>query len=870
MKTVHLVQHTHWDREWYFTENDSKAVLYYFMDDLLQRLEDDNTLGPFVLDGQTVVIEDYLSVAPQQETRLRQLIEQGRIVIGPWYTQSDFLVVGAESITRNLLLGQADCQRFGDAMPVGYVPDSFGQSAQLPMFLQQFAIDHAVIWRGWSEHNVPFSEFSWQAADGSKVTTAVLPWGYGCAKWLPDSPSACLTALQPILEKQTRFSLTGNVLLPNGNDQSPFEYRVPQLLDQLNQQQDEYRFVRSSFSQFFQSLESTNVTLPIYQGELISPKYMRIHRGIFSTRVDIKQLNARLEQTLSQHLEPLLALNWRLGLPYPQHAVDNIWREAMKSHAHDSIGGCNSDRVNAMVKNRLESGLEMAQQLIDLNMKMLAEGISAQLDGKKIIIFNARPQISAGLVEVTIYTPEQDFRVVDGEGNECRWQIVEEGRQDMSIIVQELSNSTETTWYRKCRLLLEVADIPACGYQTLYLQEGVRAECDQQVESVVKLENPWLLLEANKQGILTLTDKRNQQTYHHVLQLVDGGDAGDNYNYSPPFNDWLINSDDFLTSVTGQQGVLQSSLTLNWQMAVPEDLAARNARRANGELDVTMTITLAHTNTWLDVAISVNNTVRDHRLQVLLPTNVQQHIHFADQPFGLIERQNMPPEMAVWQDEQWTEAPVALYPMQSQVMMYDEKRGLCVLTEGLREYQIPENQQDVMAVTLLRSVGWLGQANMPYRPGRASGMVLPSPDSQIQGMHHFKLSLLAMNNGADSTFWRDVERVRGNLHAWLATGWSRFRTNPHGRVFPPHFSILSWDTELHFSTLKKAQHSDALVVRAWNPTARTLARGSITTNGEVAAATLAETTLQTDRHQESVPTCAPATCVINFGGEKTC
>ncbi|OAT33482.1 alpha-mannosidase [Buttiauxella ferragutiae ATCC 51602] len=862
MKIVHLVQHTHWDREWYFTENDSKAVLYYFMDDLFQRLEEDKTLGPFVLDGQTVVIEDYLSVAPHQETRLRQLIEQGRIVIGPWYTQSDFLVVGAESITRNLLLGHADCQCFGGTMPIGYVPDSFGQSAQLPMFLQQFAIDYAVIWRGWSEHNVAHSEFSWQAADGSKVTTAVLPWGYGCAKWLPDNPQTAQKTLEPILEKQTRFSLTDHVLLPNGNDQSPFEYRVPAMLEQLNPQQDDYRFVRSSFSQFFQALESANVTLPVYQGEFLSPKYMRIHRGIFSTRIDIKQLNARLERTLSQHLEPLLAVNWRLGLPYPQHAVDNIWREAMKSHAHDSIGGCNSDRVNAMVKNRLESGLEMANQLIDLNMKMLAEGITAQQDGKKIIIFNAHPQMSAGLLELTIFTPEQDFRVVDSEGKECRWQIVEEGRQDMSIIVQELSNSTETTWYRKCCLLLEVANIPACGYQTLYLQEGINAGFEQQAKSINKLENAWLRLEVDEQGILTLTDKRSQQSYHNILQLVDGGDAGDNYNYSPPFDDWLINSNGFLTSISGTQGALQSALTLSWKIAVPQDLAARREQRADAVLDITMTITLADSNAWLDVAISVNNTVRDHRLQVLLPTAAQSHIHFADQPFGLIERQNLPSEMAVWQDEQWTEAPVALYPMQSQVMMYDAQRGLCAVTEGLREYQIPQNRQDVIAVTLLRSVGWLGQANMPYRPGRASGMVLPSPDSQIQGMHYFKLSVLAMNHGADNAFWRNVERARGNLHAWLATGWSRFRTNPHGRTFPPHFSVLSWDTELHFSVLKKAQHRDALVVRGWNPSAQPLQRGVPETHGEIMPATLAETALEAQ--PDTVPTCAPATFVITF------
>ncbi len=90
MKTVHLIQHTHWDREWYFTENDSKIVLYYFMNDLIKHLEEDPSLGPFVLDGQTVVLEDYLQVAPERRDCLQKLIKQGRILIGPWYTQTDF------------------------------------------------------------------------------------------------------------------------------------------------------------------------------------------------------------------------------------------------------------------------------------------------------------------------------------------------------------------------------------------------------------------------------------------------------------------------------------------------------------------------------------------------------------------------------------------------------------------------------------------------------------------------------------------------------------------------------------------------------------------------------------------------------------
>lgn len=506
MKTVHLIQHTHWDREWYFTENDSKIVLYYFMNDLIKHLEEDPSLGPFVLDGQTVVLEDYLQVAPERRDCLQKLIKQGRILIGPWYTQTDFLVVGAESITRNLLLGKADCDQWENYMPIGYVPDSFGQSSQLPMFLQEFGINHAVVWRGWCEHDVASSEFIWKSQSGHRVTTAVLPWGYGCAKWLPDNPEKASAVLPAILEKQARFAHSDQILLPNGNDQSPFEYAVPRMLEQLNKVQNDYYFVKSSFSAFFDALQANSSGLPEFEGELLSSKYMRVHRGIFSTRVDIKLLNAQLEQFVSQQLEPLLAINWRLGLPYPQTAIDNIWRKAMQSHAHDSIGGCNSDRVNSMVKARLKDGLESANQLFDLNMKMLACGIEATQEGKKVIIFNSLPHKRDAQVRITLYTPEKQFCIKDDAGRPCRWQLIHEEKQDMSLIVQELANSTTTTWYRKCEILLEAKDLPSCGYRTFYLLEGENAGFDTpthiQAENI--LENEWLKLEIHQGQLLSL------------------------------------------------------------------------------------------------------------------------------------------------------------------------------------------------------------------------------------------------------------------------------------------------------------------------------------------------------------------------------
>ncbi|NHX33130.1 alpha-mannosidase, partial [Escherichia coli] len=127
------------------------------------------------------------------------------------------------------------------------------------------------------------------------------------------------------------------------------------------------------------------------------------------------------------------------------------------------------------------------------------------------------------------------------------WQLIREEKQDMSLIVQELANSKTTTWYRKCEILLEAKDLPSCGYRTFYLLEGETAGFDTptyiQAENI--LENEWLKLEIH-QGQLTLTDKRSQQHYPNILRLIDGGDAGDNYNYSPPENDWLISSDGHL------------------------------------------------------------------------------------------------------------------------------------------------------------------------------------------------------------------------------------------------------------------------------------------------------------------------------------
>ena len=77
-----LVPHTHWDREWYQTFQQFRIRLVHTVDKLLDILDRDNNFSHFMLDGQTIVLDDYLEVQPEQEERLRRSYDRRARRIG--------------------------------------------------------------------------------------------------------------------------------------------------------------------------------------------------------------------------------------------------------------------------------------------------------------------------------------------------------------------------------------------------------------------------------------------------------------------------------------------------------------------------------------------------------------------------------------------------------------------------------------------------------------------------------------------------------------------------------------------------------------------------------------------------------------------
>src|SRR5499426_1811528 len=117
-----VVSHTHWDREWYLPFEQFRLQLSDLVAALCDLLERTPAFAHFMLDGQTVCIEDVLALRPQLEPRLRALAGAGRLGIGPWYVLQDEFLVGGESIVRNLAEGLRVARQLGRPMAVGYLP----------------------------------------------------------------------------------------------------------------------------------------------------------------------------------------------------------------------------------------------------------------------------------------------------------------------------------------------------------------------------------------------------------------------------------------------------------------------------------------------------------------------------------------------------------------------------------------------------------------------------------------------------------------------------------------------------------------------------------------------------------------------------
>ncbi|MGM0173037.1 mannosylglycerate hydrolase [Enterococcus sp. DIV0800] len=833
-KTVHVVPHSHWDREWYFTTSRSKIYLMHDLKKVLEQLEKDDPYDSFILDGQASLLDDYLNWRPQDKERIKELVKQGKLIIGPWYTQTDQLVISGESIVRNMLYGMKICEDFGDYMNVGYVPDSFGQAASMPQIYREFGISDTMFWRGVSDDEVAHTEYQWRGEDGSVVNVYQIPSGYYIGGAIPERSADLAEFLhQEPFETTWGRSSTDQVYFPNGFDQAPVRENLPELVDQMNAlYKDEYELQFSTIEKYIAAVKERQPELEEIAGELINGKLMRIHKTIFSSRPDLKALNTQIQHYLVNVMEPILTMAMQLGFEYPVETIKEIWKLMFENAAHDSIGSCVSDTTNEDVYMRYKQARDISLNLVELTLRQISTAINnPQAQEITFTLFNTYDTIREGVIEAEVYLPQKEFAILDQAGNTFPYTILELVDQTEYVLNQgNVLNSVKEIYLPekvyKAKIAIEATKVPSIGYTQLTIDLKGDSSTALQTSKTPTLENEHYQITVNPNGSLDILDKANEVLYKNQGIIEENGDDGDSFNYSPPVKDFIVSSMDTEPKITIQQSDIYQSIRLEFLLKVPKNLAERAKKQVSEELPIILEVALKKQSPLLDFKLTVDNQrVDSHRVCVLFDTGIAAKFSIADQQFGTLQRPVVfEKEMALWNahKDQWNEQPIAIETCQSFVGLFDEDHGVAVMPKGVREFEIIGERFETICLTIFRTYGFMGKENLMYRPGRASGeSVIETPDAQCHKTMSFEFSLAYFAQSFDQANVAQLAKqavtpIEVYQYAEFLNSRLIFTLGEVAKTLPASFSLFEINGNLTLSVLKKAEDRPGYILRLYN------------------------------------------------------
>lgn len=735
-----LVSHTHWDREWYKTFQAFRARLVDTVDRVLDLLAEDPGWS-FQLDGQTIVLEDYLEIRPDRRQALVAACQSGRLGIGPWYVQPDSLIPAGETHVRNLLEGRRVAAGFGAPSRVAYTPDSFGHPAQLPQIFAGFGLGPFVYWRGHGNEveGLP-ADWIWRAPDGSEIAACHLEKGYFNAWGLSEDLDQSVRRLSQLVGELAPRSRRERVLLLNGIDHQLPDANTRAVAEALAKATG-FEVERGLLDAYTEGLGADDADTwvgagwPRFEGELVGGRNAPLLPGVWSTHLDLKLANRRCESLLCGWLEPFCEIGRWLGGPDERASVRTAWRALIPNQAHDSICGCSQDRVHQHMATRYDEIEELAYETT----ARLLERIGG-LDVERQVA----PDPQTGEITLAVYNPTPRRR-------SDRVRLALDGFPAFSkrgiapLLAANLGAEGFSVDGRPARLIADrgsvrpmlsavapahdiefvVDDVPALGFKRVKLAR-TPAQPDT-VDDGRRIANDRVEVTANDDG--TFDVRWGERRFRGLGALRDVGDRGDTYDFDRVGGGETIVERVTLARRRHASGL--DALILDRTLRVPAGLADDRMRRSDEQLAlrVRCEVSIVPGLERVDLRVCVDNTARDHRLQLRFPTGRAARDFRARTTFDVARRETAPPD-----DAKWVQRAPGTFAQQGFV----ESGGLQVSAPGLVEAAV--SAAGDIDFTLVRSVGWLSRGDLATRPMEA-GPNLPTPGAQCLGRLEARLSL---------------------------------------------------------------------------------------------------------------------------------
>lgn len=834
---AYMICHTHWDREWYLTREEFRTKLVRLVDGLLDIVETVPEYVSFMLDGQTIAIEDYLEIKPYNRDRLFAALKSGKIICGPWYILPDELLVSGESHIRNYMKGTEVIGAYGKKMKTAYLPDSFGHPEQMPQIVQGLGMDTMVFWRG-VPNKVKQTEFYWEAPfEDARILCIHMPNGYGNCGNLSEDMEVTVPRVQNLIDSLGAGSSTEFVLLMNGSDHIIGQKNICEIVNNLNEKLEGCKIELSTMEQFLEKVRGELRDLPVYKGEFRSGERSMLLGGTLSSRMILKQKNDTVQNKVERYLEPMLAVEKMSGNTYDSKGYLNyIWKKILENQPHDSICGCSIDEVHREMMTRYAC-IEQTEDTLLSDAVVRSSKREADSAGRRAGLFLFEPAVRSGVsyVETEIYLDETLVQEVnftksiieDYEADICHPDIPtglyitdETGREIPCVILDAKKDyfrlyqdhtSPEIYKINKIRVGMLLPEF-SYGCHQLIIEPTDSSDENRKTVEEKYIENEFYRLEMGDNG-LEVYDKRNGLTHKGFGKLIDKGDAGDEYTYSWPSKDKEYGVEWQNVTVEKEKSRLSETLILKGSIALPEGLTEDRKERSTTleECPFLMKITLSQGIKRIDCHMEFENNVKDHRLQIQFPSGTKSNCSGSYDIFHITKH-----EIDLEVPDQWMEYPQSAHPTHGYIEVHDTKEAVSVGVKGLAEYEaVRLEDQTAINVTLLRCVGWLSRTDLLTRHGNG-GWTIETPEAQCPGRQEFDFCVVYHENDTAGAFDL-VERFRyplyirpmrpGTVNNWILEDVEKMMGSlPQG---------------IELSALKPAEDNHGIVLRIYSICERT-------------------------------------------------
>ncbi|MEO5567033.1 MAG: glycoside hydrolase family 38 C-terminal domain-containing protein [Gemmatimonadaceae bacterium] len=814
----HLVSHTHWDREWYRTAEVFRQRLVDLIDELIEVPPSDGE--SFLLDGQAIVLQDYLDVRPSQRERLRGLLQSGRMEAGPWYVLADELIPSGEAIVRNLLLGRHSLAGLGaTSPPVLYCPDSFGHPAALPEIANGFGLPLIILWRGYGGRRWPNGDVvRWAAPSGvDAIVFHLPPDGYEFGASLPLDRDASVERWKRVRETLAGRSTVGVTLLQNGADhharQAGRASAIEVLFGLVAESGDRLRVgsLRSFSEALVQRAQAQR--LPTISGELRdSYGYTWTLQGTFGTRAAQKRANAIGERALRQ-AEAWSAAARLSGGPSRVDQLRAGWRTLLEAQPHDTLCGTSIDDVAAAMDVRLRSarlqGESLAARAIEALMQHDAAAVREQKGTARdvVVVENAVPYARGGIVLIEQIEKIVDEPVGPGSGDGPRLEAVAaeqgevsavKGTQVMTSVITR--NRIESARHYPDNDIVRATTVacyvkPTAGFG-LRVLDGVATEVEppskvRATRDSIATDN--LRATFDKLGAVTITFAGHELA--NLIRFEDRVDAGD--LYTPSLREVASHARCVRQRIT-HRGPLIGELAQDWVFAADRE------KRGSPRATLSLSLRLIADSPLIEVHVVGENRATNHRLRVGFSTGIEATSVQADAAFGPVERK----PFAATAEDQRMETPPATAPLHRYVSLFSRTDGASVHADGLAEYEVDD--AGVVWITLVRAVGDLSRNDLPERPGHA-GWPEETPAAQSLGRFEARFAFHAhgpLTPATLTTVERESDRFLTPLRGFT------LRSTTTGIVYAGGIELAG--TGLAASAIKESEDGRSIVLRCVN------------------------------------------------------